>query len=65
MEITSIASMAIDLEQTKTAQETGIAVMKKALAIQSSGALALLQALPPVNPANLPPHLGQHINTLA
>ncbi|TCS37513.1 putative motility protein YjfB-like [Paucimonas lemoignei] len=64
MEVNAIASMATAMEQTKTAQEVSVAVLKKALDSQASTASALLDALPPVT-ANLPPHLGQNINTKA
>lgn len=65
MEVTTIASMATAMEQTKTAQAVSVAVLKKALDSQASSASALLEALPPVTSANLPPHLGQNINTKA
>lgn len=66
MEVTDIARLATGMAQEKFQQEAGIAVLKKALEAQSSTALALLQALPPVQPApNLPAHLGQNINTSA
>lgn len=65
MEVNAIANMATAMEQTKTAQAVSIAVLKKALDSQASAASALLEALPPVTAANLPPHLGQNINTKA
>ena len=44
----------------------GIAVLKKALDAEASTASALLDALPPVQRSeNLPPYLGQNINTTA
>ena len=43
-----------------------IAVLKKAQDIQSTSALQLLDAVQATAPAqNLPPHLGNHINTTA
>jgi hypothetical protein len=65
MEISSIANLATSMEAVRTDQEVGIAVLKKALDMQATSAAALLQALPPVQPANLPPHLGQKVNTTA
>jgi len=65
MEVTDIARLATTMASTSTAQAVNVAVMKKAMDMQASSAAALLQALPPVTPANLPPHLGQNINTTA
>lgn len=60
MDVSSIASLATNLSETSTNQSVGIAVLKKALNIESAGALALIQAIP--NAANLPANLGQNIN---
>ncbi len=65
MDVSAIAGMATGFEQAKTAQAISVTVLKKALDVQSTSALALLQALPPVTPVNLPSHLGQNINTIA
>lgn len=65
MDISSIANLAVGLAQSRNAQEVSLAVFKKALDTESAGALALIAALPPTLPANLPPHLGQNINTVA
>lgn len=65
MDVNGIANLATSLTDTKLSQELGIAVLKKALDAQSAGALALLNALPPPVAPNLPPHLGQTINTTA
>jgi hypothetical protein len=44
----------------------GVAVLKKALDSESASALALINALPqPAAAANLPPNLGQNVNTVA
>lgn len=44
----------------------GITVLKKAIDIEAQGAMALINAIPqPQKIANLPPHLGQNINTTA
>jgi hypothetical protein len=65
MEINSIANLATAMETSKTGQAVGIAVLKKALDAQAASAASLLAALPPVQAASLPPHLGQNVNTTA
>lgn len=65
MEVNQIAQLATSLATTTTNQAIGIAVMKKAMDVQASTATAMLEALPPATGANLPPHLGQNINTTA
>lgn len=65
MEVTDVARLATTMASTATAEAVNVAVLKKAMNIQADSATALLQALPPVTPANLPPHLGQNINTTA
>lgn len=65
MDVKNIAQLATTMATTATNQAIGIAVLKKAMDVQASSASALLEALPPVTAANLPPHLGQNINTKA
>jgi hypothetical protein len=65
MEISGIASLATRIETTRANQEVGIAVLNKALDVQATSAATLLQALPPVQSAKLPAHLGQNVNTTA
>lgn len=66
MEVTDIARLATSMAQTKIHQQVGVAVLKKALDMEGSTVLALLQALPAVpSAANLPANLGQNINTTA
>jgi hypothetical protein len=51
-----------------TSGDVGVAVLKKAIDIETQGSMALINALPqPPLPsaANLPPNLGQNINTTA
>lgn len=45
----------------------GMAVLKKAISIEAQNALSLIAAIPQPVPqgTNLPPHLGQNINTTA
>lgn len=64
MDVNSIANLATNAAQSRASQVTGVAVLKKALDVQASGAMALINALPPTTP-NLPSHLGQNINTTA
>ena len=66
MSVNSIASLSTAMATTQTDAQIGVAVLKKAIDIESNSALALLQALPSPSPAaNLPSHLGQNINTTA
>jgi hypothetical protein len=60
MDAGSIASLAIVMAEERNSQAIGIAVLKKALDLQASGAMALIAALP--NPTD---NLGQVVNTLA
>jgi hypothetical protein len=60
MDVTSIASLATNLSTAKVDQEIGIAVLKKAMDIESAGAMALINAIP--SATNLPANLGQNIN---
>jgi len=64
MDVNSIANLATNMAQERTGQEVGVAVLKKALDIQASGAMALINALPPT-PPSLPSNLGQNVNTTA
>ncbi|RYE96272.1 MAG: putative motility protein [Oxalobacteraceae bacterium] len=66
MDVTGIAKLATSIADTGTRQDVAIAVLKKAQDIQSTSALQLLDAVKTTGPAqNLPPHLGNHINTTA
>jgi hypothetical protein len=65
MDTSGIASLATNMAASATDQAVGIAVLKKAMDIEASGAATLLQAIPSASAANLPPHLGQNINTTA
>ena len=48
MESSAIAGLATDMSNAKLQQTAEIAVLKKALDIQEQGALALIEALPPL-----------------
>lgn len=65
MDVSGIANLATNLSNNSTDQAIGIAVLKKALDTETSTAAMLLQVLPPVSSARLPPNLGQNINTKA
>lgn len=64
MDISGIANLATNMAQSQTDQAVGIAVLKKALNIETSTAATLLDAVT-VPQVNLPSHLGQNINTTA
>jgi hypothetical protein len=63
MDVTGIAQTATTIADTGTKQAVGIAVLKKAQDIAASSTTALIESIPPV--PNLPPHLGNNINTKA
>lgn len=58
MDVTSIAATASQISAARQADAVQMAVLKKALDTQAQGAMALINALPPINP----PHLGQNID---
>lgn len=64
MDVSGIANLATSLSNTSTNQSVGIAVLKKALDAESSAAATLIDAIPAPS-SNLPPHLGQNVNTTA
>jgi hypothetical protein len=65
MDSSSIASMASSIASAQTDSAVGVAVLKKALDIQSQNAMQLLQALPQPAPASNPPNLGNRVDTFA
>ncbi|MGI4719963.1 MAG: YjfB family protein [Janthinobacterium lividum] len=65
MDVSSIAKLATSIAETGNRQEVSLAVFKKAQQIQQTTATQLLDALPAVQPSNLPAHLGNRINTTA
>jgi hypothetical protein len=64
MDVSQIASLATSLSQAKTDSDIQVAVLKKALDITSTSAMALIATISTPS-ANLPSHLGQNINTVA
>lgn len=65
MDVSSIAQAATTIAETGLRQEVAVSVLRKAMDIEAGNAAALIAALPPVSGHNLPPHLGQHIDTTA
>ena len=66
MDVNGIANLAAEMANFSSNQAAGIAVLKKAIDLNAAGALALIEAIPDnKTTSNLPPHLGQHINTTA
>ena len=75
MDISGISNLATSIADTGTGTkcqvgevgEVDLAMLKKALNLEASSASAMVAALPPPTsqPNNLPPHLGQNINTTA
>ena len=61
MDTLGIAALATEMATQRTMQAAQIGVLKMAMEQQASGALQLLQALPPVNP----PNLGNSIDVFA
>jgi len=65
MDVGSISNLATSLTNSSANESVGITVLKKALDLESSAAAALIDAIPAAPSANLPPHLGQNVNTTA
>lgn len=64
MDVSSIAALATENSQNQTAQAVQMAVLKKAIALQGSGAIQLIQAATQSTPTN-PPNLGNSVDTFA
>jgi len=64
MDVSAIAAAASDMAQTQTADAVQIAVLKKALDIESQNAMQLIQAASQVV-YNNPPNLGNQVDTFA
>ena len=62
MDVTNMAKLATSMAETGIRQEVGVTMLKKAMDIEAASAAQLIQALPQ---PNLPPHLGNTINTKA
>ena len=57
----ALVNAATQMQQSQVAQAAQVLVLKKAMDIQATGALALLQALPLATSGNL----GTQVNTMA
>lgn len=64
MDVNNIANLATNMAQARTSQEIGVTVLKKALDAEAGGVMSLINALPS-STQNLPPNLGQNVNTTA
>lgn len=65
MDVTGIAKLASSIAETGNKNEVGLAVLKRAQQIEMSHATQLIEAVQASSSANLPPHLGNKINTTA
>jgi hypothetical protein len=65
MDAAKIARLSTSIAETGNRQEVGIAVLKKAQQIQGAAAAQMVEALKETSAANLPPHLGNKVNTTA
>lgn len=66
MDVSTIAGLASTVAETGTKQEVDMAILKRALKIESATATQLIDAIkstPTVQ--NLPAHLGNNVNTTA
>ncbi|MBQ5949001.1 YjfB family protein [Massilia sp. ST3] len=65
MDVMGIAKLATSIAETGNKQDVSLAVLKRAQQIEMSNATQLIEAVQAAGPANLPPHLGNKINTTA
>lgn len=65
MDVTGLASLATGMANAQLQQAVQLAVLKKAMDIEKSGALQLLQAAAGAAVTPNPPHLGNHVDTFA
>jgi hypothetical protein len=67
MDVSSIAAVASEMSQARTAEAVQLTVLKKVMDIEAQGAMQLVAAAVSVvsAAANNPPHLGQQIDTFA
>jgi hypothetical protein len=66
MDALGIAKLATSIADTGTRQDVAMAVLKKTQDIQTAAATQMLEAVQSAAPTpNLPPHLGNHVNTTA
>lgn len=65
MDVSNIASLATSMAQQRNDVDVSLTVFKKALDMQGSSALALIESVSQTPVAALPAHLGNHINIKA
>jgi len=69
MDIQGFANAATLSSQAQVGEAVGLSVLKKALDIQSSSAMALIQSIPDIQSgpttAQLPDHIGRNLNVSA
>jgi hypothetical protein len=65
MDATSIANLSTATTNARNTQDVGTTVLKKAIDMSATTAAELIAALPVPASSNLPPNLGQNINTTA
>lgn len=65
MDVSNIASLSTGMAQQRNDMDVSIAVFKKAMDVQSSMALALINSIAQTPTTALPAHLGNKIDTTA
>jgi hypothetical protein len=68
MDVANIAKLSTSIAETGTKRDVDIAILKRAQQIESATATQLIDSIrpaPSVGASNLPPHLGNNINTVA
>lgn len=66
MDVSGIAKLATSIAETGTRREIDFAILKRAQQIESATATQLIDAIPAMPKVqNLPPNLGNTINTKA
>lgn len=66
MNVSSIAALSTTIAETGRKEEVAVTMLKKQQDMQKANMTQLLDGIaPPPAPQNLPPHLGNKINTTA
>lgn len=63
MDVTNIAKLSTSMAETGIRQEVGMTMLKRAMDIEASSAAQMIATIS--QPPNLPPNLGNSINTTA
>ena len=63
MDVTSIAKLSTTIAETGRKEEVAVTMLKKQQDMQKTAITQILDGIQP--PPNLPPHLGNKINTTA